>query len=100
MEKNDIILIQEHWWFQFQIHLIKELGTNLNFEGKAVDKYNHIHPTQVPRKYGGVAVIWKKETDHLVKATDDGGERIQCVEFLDNMSKPLLIVSNADTRLP
>ncbi|CAG2222940.1 unnamed protein product [Mytilus edulis] len=93
LEKNDIILIQEHWLFQFQIHLINEIGTNLNFEGKAVDKYNNIHPAQVPRGYGGVAVIWKKEIDHLVKATDDGGERIQCVEFLDNMSKPLLIVS-------
>ena len=40
-----------------------------------------IYPTQMPRGYGGVAVLWHSKIDHMVKPLDDGGERIQCVEL-------------------
>ena len=34
---NDIILIQEHWLFQAQIHLINELHEQINYAAKGVD---------------------------------------------------------------
>ena len=45
---------------------------------------HNIQPAQVPRGYGGTAIIWKKEINHLIKIIQDGNERLQCVEFLDN----------------
>ena len=65
--KNDIILIQEHWLFQAQIHLIGELHSQINYAAKGVDINDPLLPISMPRGYGGVAVIWKNEIDHLVR---------------------------------
>jgi len=73
--------------------MIGEIGTDICYETKMVDMNNNIQPAQVPRGYGGVAILWKKQIDHLVKPLSDGGERIQCVEFIDNYTRLLLIVS-------
>ena len=73
--------------------MIGEIGTDICYEAKAVDMNNNIQPAQVPRGYDGVAILWKKQIDHLIKPLSDGGERIQCVEFIDNYTRPLLIVS-------
>ena len=54
---------------------------------------NKIQPDRVPRGYGGVAVLWQKEIDHLIKVINDGNERIQCIEFSDSFSKPMLFIS-------
>ena len=53
----------------------------LIFAGKGVDKSNPIEPTQMPRGYGGVAVLWTDKIDHLIRPLDDGAERIQCLEL-------------------
>ena len=92
-ENNNLILLQEHWLFQFQLNLLGEICEDICYEGKAVDLYNNIQPAQVPRGYGGTAILWKKEINHLIKVIQDGNERLQCVEFLDNNYKPLLIIS-------
>ena len=48
---------------------------------------------KLPRGYGGVAILWHKSIDSSVNITDDGGERIQCIEVTQDDNKPLLIVS-------
>jgi hypothetical protein len=48
--------------------------------GKAVDSNDPIPPIQMPRGYGGVAILWKKELDSLITSLKIGNERIQCVE--------------------
>jgi hypothetical protein len=54
---------------------------------------NNINPSQQPRGYGDVAVIWKKEIHHLIKPCKDGNERIQCIEFKDkNIYLPLSLL--------
>ena len=83
-ENNNFILLQEHWLFQFQLNLLGEICEDICFEGKAVDLYNIIRPAQVPWGYGGAAILWKKEINPLIKLIQDGNERLQCVEFLDN----------------
>jgi hypothetical protein len=45
------------------------LNKNINFVGKGVDKYNPVLPKSMPRGYGGVAIIWKENIDHLIKNT-------------------------------
>jgi exonuclease III len=92
LRENNVILIQEHWLFQFQIHKLGEIAAEIYFEGKSVDIQNNINPSQQPRGYGGVAILWKKEIHHLIKPYKDGNERIQCIEFKDNNQRSLLIV--------
>ena len=48
---------------------------------KGVDINNPIQPTQLPRGYSDVAVLWNKNIDCYVKPLADGNERLQCIEF-------------------
>jgi hypothetical protein len=70
-----------------------EIGADISYIGKAVDMNNNIQPTQLPRGYGGVAILRKKQDNNIIKQIPDGNERIQCVEFIDNFNKPLFIIS-------
>ena len=69
LKQHQIILIQEHWLFEAQINTIGDLNKNINFVGKGVDKYNPVLPKSMPRGYGGVAIIWRENIDHLIKNT-------------------------------
>jgi hypothetical protein len=84
LQSNDIILIQEHWLFQAQIHLFSEIHGKINYAGKGVDKYDPLLPVSMPRGYGGVAIIWRKDIDHIIRPLEDGSEKIQCVEISGN----------------
>ncbi|CAC5372228.1 unnamed protein product [Mytilus coruscus] len=41
----------------------------------------------MPRGYGGVAILWKKNLDKLVTTLPIGNERIQCIELSGNQQK-------------
>ena len=56
-----------------------------------MDTGDPILPVQMPRGYGGVAVLWKDSIDHLVSKVPDGGNRTQCIELA--IDDPLLLVS-------
>lgn len=90
MKSEDIILIQEHWLFKCQLNLLNEINVNLMASGKSVDFYDPIPPIQIPRGYGGVAILWNKSIDHLVNDLELGNERIKCIEL--NTKNRLLIV--------
>ncbi|MEW8548792.1 MAG: endonuclease/exonuclease/phosphatase family protein, partial [Candidatus Thiodiazotropha sp.] len=87
---EDIILIQEHWLFKCQLNLLNEINEGLIASGKSVDFFHPIPPIQIPRGYGGVAILWNKTIDHLVNDLDLGNERIKCIELYTK--SPLLIV--------
>ena len=93
LKDNSIILLQEHWLFQCQIDYLGELGNNICFIGKGVDKNNPIEPTQMPRGYGGVAVLWKDKLDSVIRPLEDGSERIQCIELSFFFQQKLLVIS-------
>ena len=85
-------MLQEHWLFECQINNIGEINDSIHFAGKGVDKHNPIEPTQMPRGYGGVAILWTDNIDHLVRPLTDGSERIQCIE-LSLPERKLIVVS-------
>jgi len=91
LKNMDICLIQEHWLFNCQLHLLNELHEDLIGIGKSVDDNDPIQPVNMPRGHGGVAIIWKKELDSLVNIIDLGNNRIQCIELLTPATKLLLI---------
>ena len=88
---TDFILIQEHWLFDCNLHKLKEISSSYTGTGKHVDTGNQILPVQMPRGYGGAAVLWKPEIDHSVQPLPDGGNRTQCVQVKDGT--PLLLKS-------
>ena len=49
-----------------------------------MDSNDPIPPIQMPRGYGGVAILWRKELDSLIPPLKIGNERIQCVETEGN----------------
>ena len=72
-QNYDIILLQEHWLFDCQLHKLKEFHENYSGLGKAVNSDDPILPVQMPRGYGGVGILWKKDIDHLISVIPDGG---------------------------
>ncbi|MEW8548177.1 MAG: endonuclease/exonuclease/phosphatase family protein, partial [Candidatus Thiodiazotropha sp.] len=90
-EKVDILLLQEHWLFDCNLGRLNEISDAYMGQCKAVDTDDPILTTQMPRGYGGTAVLWKKQINHLVTALQDGGNRIQCVEVKGH--EPILFVS-------
>ena len=87
----DIILLQEHWLFDCQLSNLASICDSLTGTGKAVDTGDPILPVQMPRGYGGVAILWKKTVDHLVKGIPDGSNRIQCIEV--QAQQPILVIA-------
>jgi exonuclease III len=47
----------------------------------------------MPRGYGGVAIIWRKDIDHIIRPLEDGSEKIQCVEISGDKDTQLLLIS-------
>lgn len=90
LKTEDIVLIQEHWLFKCQLHMLNEINEHFLAAGKSVDFYDPIPPIQIPRGYGGVAIFWNRKIDHLIKDLDIGKERIKCIEICTN--RPLLII--------
>lgn len=88
-DKVDICLLQEHWLYDCQLHKLNEVNTKFFGTGKAVDTNDPIPPYQMPRGYGGTAILWKKEIDSLVTPLAIGSNRIQGIEL---QGKPNLII--------
>ena len=87
----DVVLVQEHWYFDCQLDRLNAACERFVGCGKAVDTGDPILPVQMPRGYGGTAILWQSNMDHLVTRLSDGGNRIQCIEV--SSQDPLLLVS-------
>ena len=47
----EVILIQEHWLFDFELQLLNEIHENINAIGKAVDSDNNFEFSNLRRGY-------------------------------------------------
>jgi hypothetical protein len=73
--------------------LAEKITSNLKFKIKSEDDKNPIPSTQKPRGYGGTAIAWKKEINHLIDDNiEEGNERIVCIRIKVKPT-PILIVS-------
>ncbi|CAC5415512.1 unnamed protein product [Mytilus coruscus] len=80
-EDVDIYLLQEHWLFDCQLNMLNEIHSKYIGIGKSVDTDDPLPPIQMPRGYGGVAILWRKELDPLISTLKAGNSRIQCIEI-------------------
>jgi hypothetical protein len=74
-------MIQEHWLFDCQLNILQEIHQDYNGAGKSVDSNDPILPYQMPRGYGSVAILWRKDLDSCITPLKVGNERIQCIEL-------------------
>jgi hypothetical protein len=71
--------------FVFQIYFMKLIYALLIFD------LDPLLPVSLPRGYGGVAILWKKPIDYLVRTLPDGSEKIQCIE-LEGAKRNVIII--------
>ena len=57
-------ILQEHWLFDCNLHKLKSICNHYTGCGKDVDTGDPILPVQMPRGYGGTAILWKHDIDH------------------------------------
>ena len=88
-----MISLQEHWLVQCQINLLGVIHEKLNYVGKGVDINNELQPDRLPRRYGGVGILWHQDIDEYVNTIPDGNERTQIIEVRQQDDKPLMIIS-------
>lgn len=73
--------------------MLGELHEHVNYVGKGVDKNEPLLPICMPRGYGGVAVLWNINIDHMIKPLDVGSERIQGIEITGKSKSNLVVIS-------
>jgi hypothetical protein len=49
-----------------QLNILQEIHQDYNGAGKSVDSNDPISPYQLPRGYGGVAILWRKDLDSYI----------------------------------
>jgi len=83
LKDSDILLLQETWLFQCEIQagILKKIYTEYDSYARGVDIDNPIPPTSIPRGYGGIAILWKKELTPIVSKKSNGNNRIICIEI-------------------
>ena len=81
LQNFNIICIQEHWLFQFQLPHLNDLSSEHTFHGKSVDMNDPISPLQIPRGYGGSAVLYRKDWKTNTIKRPDGSERMMVLEM-------------------
>ena len=91
MSEYDILAIQEHWLFTFQLSNIERTFVTHNAYSKAVDEENPLPPNQKPRGFGGVALLYRKNLDFTIKKLIHGENRMVVIEV---QSSPPICVCN------
>ena len=76
LKSCDILAIQEHWRFTFQLANMKNDFITPKAFSKAVDEDDPLLPNQKPRGYGGVSVLYRRNMDFYVKMLTLGGNRM------------------------
>ena len=91
LKKYDVLALQEHWLFNFQLPDIEKRFPSHSAHSRAVDEDNPLPPTQKPRGFGGVATLYKKDLNLKIKKLLYGGDRVAAIEVCS--TPPLCICS-------
>ena len=83
LSQSDIILLQETWLFQCETQsgTLERLYTEYDTHARGVDVNNPIAPSSLPRGYGGIAIMWKKNLTPMITKKKNGNHRIICIEI-------------------
>ena len=87
----DFLLIQEHWLFSCLKDSLCSLFPNFNNKTTSTDDDNPIAQYCLPRGWGGVSILWKKNLNHLIRHVDVHSNRTTAIIF--NTSNPTLLIN-------
>ena len=88
----DIILLQEHWLWQFESDSIEDIFPSFDCAIKCADDDDPIQNSARKRGRAGVATLWSKKFSHLVKTHQDGSDRILIIT-IECSPLPLCIIN-------
>ena len=91
LKSYDVLAVQEHWLFSFQLSSFDKQLTSDHSYSKAVDTDDPLLPTQKPRGYGGVAILYRKNMAFKIKKQVHGDNRIIVIAI---QSSPPLCICN------
>lgn len=93
MESMDIICLQEHWLYNFEIATVQKFLGDMSYTIRCTDDDDPINPTSKPRGVGGIMIIWRKELDQQIVALPDGSERIQAIQVATG-NQPITVINS------
>ena len=93
LQSCDILALQEHWLFSFQLSDMEMQFPTHNAFSKSVDEDSPLPPTQKPREYGGVSILYRKNMSYKIKKLPLGACRMVVVE-VEVASLPPLRICN------
>jgi hypothetical protein len=98
MNSNNVIALQEHWLFQHEKNFLPEINKRFSAVSKHVDDDNPIQPSHKPRGYGGVAWLWNKSLDRIIKPLEKGGNRVLAIQLATTPRPTCLITTYMPAR--
>lgn len=92
LNRFHLVLVQEHWLHNYELHILKEMFPSASIEIKCHDDNLLIPPDRRKRGVAGVATLWSNKHDNLITPLKEGSPR--CVTVLVETSVgPVAIVN-------
>ena len=83
--------LQEHWLFSFQESTLTEIDKTMCHSAKFVDEDNPLEPTNCPRGFGGVAILWDMDLDKHVEVITSANNRCVVISLSNQQVNYLII---------
>ena len=90
---NDILFIQEHWLFNCQKDTLTISLKDWYNTVACTDDLNPIAQHCMPRGWGGVAILWRKNVGHLIKPIKVESQRITAVKVSQGNERSLMLAN-------
>jgi len=92
IDKYDIILLQEHWLFNFEKELLKQYHPEFLTFTRQVDDEDPLSPLCRPREHGGIAIMYRKSMSSKISQLLDEDNRIQAIE-ISTTDDPICLIN-------
>ncbi|CAG2247840.1 unnamed protein product [Mytilus edulis] len=81
LHKHDIILLQEHWLFNYEKEQLKQHYSDFLTFSRHIDDDEPMSPIGRPRGHGGIAILYRKSMSSMFSQLPDGNNRVQAIEI-------------------
>jgi hypothetical protein len=88
---TDIVLVQEHWLWQFESNFWEENVPGYDSHSRSCDMFNLATPVVRGRARGGTAILWKQDLSPFITRLEDGNDRVVCIELATSSARWCLI---------
>ena len=83
----DVILLQEHWLYEFESNKFHEILPDCQVISKSGMKNDCVN---IGRPYGGVAILWKRSNSIKVESIATSSDRLCAAKITNNISSAII----------